>query len=179
MRKSLLLFALLLLFPLCSIAEESISLDVDALIPTACEASVDGGMIALYCGPTQGFYRHEDQALDLGKPYVFFGQFDCWSMVAQGTPDAFGPVGWVESALLEALPEAPELTFEQALSAMVEEDSAITNNPFSLSKENAWSSPIARGEQVIILAQYGDWLYIQTDISDMPARVFLPASAIL
>ena len=179
MRKFLFLFALLLVFPLCILAEESASLGVDVLIPTACEASVDGGMIDLYCGPTQGFYRHEEQALDLGKPYVFFGQFDCWSMVAQGTPDAFGPVGWVESALLEAQPEAPELAFDQALSAMVEEDAVITNAPLSIGEDTAWSTRIARGEEVIILAHYGDWLYIQTDISDMPARVFLPASAIL
>ena len=179
MRKFLFLFALLLVFPLCILAEESASLGVDVLIPTACEASIDGGMIDLYCGPTQGFYRHEEQALDLGKPYVFFGQFDCWSMVAQGTPDAFGPVGWVESALLETLPETPELAFEQALSAMVEEDSVITSDPLSISEDTAWSNPIARGEEVIVLAQYGDWLYVQTELNDMPARVFIPISAIL
>ena len=179
MRKSLLLFALLLIFPLCVSAEEGASLGVDTLIPIACEAESESGVIDLYCGPTQGFYRPDSQTLDLGKPYVFFGQFDCWSMVAQGTPDAFGPVGWVESALLETLPETPELAFEQALSAMVEEDSVITSDPLSISEDTAWSNPIARGEEVIVLAQYGDWLYVQTELNDMPARVFIPISAIL
>lgn len=179
MRKFLFLFALLLIFPLCVSAEEGASLGVDTLIPIACEAESEIGVIDLYCGPTQGFYRPDSQMLDLGKPYVFFGQFDCWSMVAQGTPDAFGPVGWVESALLETLPETPELAFEQALSAMVEEDAVITNAPLSIGEDTAWSTRIARGEEVIILAQYGDWLYIQTSIAEIPARVFIPINTIL
>jgi hypothetical protein len=32
---------------------------------------------------------------------------------------------------------------------------------------------------VIILAQYSDWLYVQTEIDSLPARVFIPAKAIL
>lgn len=177
MRKLLPLFALLLLFPLIAAAQDIAPLGVDMLAPVACEAQAGGSAIDLYCGPTQGFYRVGEEVLDLAKPYVFFGQFDCWAMVAQGTPDAFGPVGWVESALLDALPDAPELAFREAVSAMIEEDAIATNNPLSADSEAI--SALPRGAQVIILAQYGDWLYIQTEIDGLPARVFIPAKTIL
>ena len=177
MRKLLPLFALLMLFPLIAAAQDIDSLGVDTLTPIACEAIVDGPMIDLYCGPTQGFYRAGEETLDLAKPYVFFGQFDCWAMVAQGTPNAFGPVGWVESALLDTLPEAPELAFENAVSAMVEEDATATNNP--LTADSTAITAFPRGTQITILAQYGDWLYVQTEVGNLPARVFIPAKAIL
>jgi len=175
MRKLLFLFALLLIFPLLTLAEDASSLGVDALSPVACDASADGGTIDLYCGPTQGFYRYGEQMLDLGMPYVFFGQFDCWAMVAQGTPDAFGSVGWVESALLESLPDTPELAFDNALAAMVEEDASAVCNLQS----GESLSTLTRGTEVILLAQYGDMLYVQTEIDSLPARVFIPASTIL
>ena len=177
MRKLLSLFALLLLFPLLAIAQDVSSLGVDMLAPVACEAQVEGSMIDLYCGPTQGFYRAGEEALDLAKPYVFFGQFDCWAMVAQGTPDAFGPVGWVESALLDTLPDAPELAFENAVSAMVEEDATATNNP--LTSDSAAIATLPRGTQITILAQYADWLYVQTEVENLPARIFIPANTVL
>ena len=178
MRKLLSLFALLLMLPLCAAAQDVSALDVCVLTPIAFGAVEEGGTPALYCGPTQGSYRVGEQTLDLSKPYVFFGQSDCWAMVAQGTPDAFGPVGWVESALLYALPDAPELSFDNALSAMVEEDASVTNDP--LGEGGApWDTTLARGTDVIVLASFGDWLYVQTEIAGAPARVFIPAGAIL
>ena len=178
MRKLLSLFALLLMLPLCAAAQDVSALDVCVLTPIACSAVEEGGTPALYCGPTQGSYRVGEQTLDLSKPYVFFGQSDCWAMVAQGTPDAFGPVGWVESALLDALPDVPELSFDNALSVMVEEDASVTNDP--LGEGGApWDMTLARGTGVIVLASFGDWLYVQTEIAGAPARVFIPAGAIL
>ena len=177
MRKFLSLFALLLLLPLMASAQDVASLGVDMLTPIACEAQVDGSTIDLYCGPTQGFYRIGEETLDLAKPYVFFGQFDCWSMVAQGTPESFDSVGWVESALLDTLPDTPELAFENAVSAMVEEDAGAVSAPLSSSGEALATLP--RGTQVTILAQYGDWLYVQTGIDSLPARVFIPANTML
>ena len=177
MRKILFLIALLLILPLLSFAEDTSSLGVDVLSPVSCEATTAGSPIALYCGPTQGFYRADEETLDPGKPYVYFGQFDCWSMVAQGTPDAFGPVGWVESALLDTLPDAPELAFENAVSAMVEEDATATNNP--MTADSAAIATLPRGTQITILAQYADWLYVQTEVENLPARIFIPANTVL
>ena len=37
---------------------------------------------------------------------------------------------------------------------------------------------IARGEQVLLLAQYEGWAYVQTEIGETPVRAFLPVSAI-
>ena len=179
MRKLLPLFALLMLLPILAMAEAAAPLGVDTLAPIACEATPEDGTIDLYCGPTQGFYRAGNQALDLGKPYVYFGQFDCWAMVAQGTPDAFGPVGWVESALLETLPDVPELSFESALTAMVEEDALVTNDPLGIAEETSEVYTLVRGTEVIILAEFHNWLYVQTEIDGIPARVFIPTSTIL
>lgn len=179
MRKILFLFALLLLLPLMASAQDIASLGVDTLTPAACQAQEHGSAIDLYCGPTQGFYRAGEETLDLAKPYVFFGQFDCWAMVAQGTPESFGPVGWVECALLDALPDAPELAFHNALTAMIEEDTALTNNPLSFIQDTPSAHTLARGTEVIILAQMDDWLYIQTEIDAVPARMFIRASALL
>ena len=175
MRKLLFLFALLLIFPLLAMAEDASALGVDVLSPIACGATADGCTLDLYCGPTQGFYRHDNQTLDLGSPYVFFGQFDCWAMVAQGTPDAFGPVGWVESALLETLPDTPELAFGNALAAMVEEDAPAVCD--LQSRECMFT--LTHGTEVILLAQYGDMLYVQSEIDGLPARVFIPANTVL
>ena len=178
MRKLLSLFALLLVLPLCAAAQDASALDVCILTPVAFSAAEEGGTPALYCGPTQGSYRIGEQTLDLSKPYVFFGQSDCWAMVAQGTPDAFGPVGWVESALLDVLPDDPELSFDDALAAMVEEDAPVTNDPLGAGSEQ-WDLTLPRGTEVVVLASFGDWLYIQTEISGRPARVFIPAGSIL
>lgn len=179
MKKSLcalLLLALLALAPaaLC----EDASIDVGFLIPAALNVTEESGPVALYCGPTQGFYRHNEQTIDLSAPFVCFGQYDCWAMVAAGTPESFGPVGWVESALLGDLTGVPQLSFDDALSAMVEETAPMTNDPFFLS-DAVWTSALPRGAEVTLLAQYGDWLYVQTSIGDIPARVFIPLSSVL
>ena len=175
MRKLLPLFALLLMLPLCAAAQDASALDVCVLIPVAFSAAEEGGTPALYCGPTQGSYRTSEQTLDLSKPYVFFGQSDCWAMVAQGTPEDMGAIGWIESAAA-ALPEEPQLGFDDALSAMVEEDTFLTVTPFA--DAPAGLCAIARGEQVLLLAQYEGWAYVQTEIGETPVRAFLPVSAI-
>ena len=132
MRKLLPLFALLLMLPLYAAAQDVSALDVCVLTPIAFGAVEEGGTPALYCGPTQGSYHFGEQTLDLSKPYVFFGQSDCW----------------------------------------------VTNDP--LGEGGApWDTTLARGRQGIVLAAFGDWLYVQTEIAGAPARVFIPAGAIL
>ena len=91
--KSMLAALLLCLLLSCAALGES----AGALTPMERSPEADGQVLDLYCGPTQGFYRHGGQTLDTGKPYVLFGQYDCWAMAAQGTAESFGPVGWVEA----------------------------------------------------------------------------------
>ncbi|MBP3656367.1 MAG: hypothetical protein J6K32_06695 [Clostridia bacterium] len=183
MKKYALMLLLLALFcaPLCAWAQtdSASALGLNALVPAAMPAQEDSAMIPLYCGPTQGFYRHGEQALDLTQPYVLFGQHDCWAMAAQGTPDAFGPVGWVEAASLPIAADAPSLAFEEALVAMIEEDAPLTNDPHGLCPQDAWSVTLPRGAQVILLAAMGDWVYIQADLSGTPVRAFIPAACVL
>lgn len=150
--------------------------------PLACVQmpTMDGSEpIPLYCGPTQGFYRHGEQTLDLSQPYVLFGYSDCWAMAAQGTPEAFGPVGYVEAAALPLDESAPVLAFEDALPAMIEDDAPATDNPLAVDPYLNWSITLPRGEQVIVLAALDDWLYVQCEIGNAPARVFVPAACVL
>ena len=160
-----------LMIPVLACGED---LGVTALEPIAMPAEADAQVLELYCGPTQGFHREAGQTLDTGKDYVIFGQYDCWAMAAQGTPDAFGPVGWVEAGSLENLPYDPQLAFEDALVVTVEEEAILTND---------FENTIVRavpGTTVTLLAQLGDWGYVQAEFDDMlPIRAFIPMSAIL
>lgn len=171
---SMLLLALLLALALPACAEE---LDIGALTPTACPAASDEALpIDLYLGPTQGFYRDGEATLDAGAPFVYFGQYDCWAMVAQGTPEEMGAVGWIESAAID-LPQTPQLGFDDALEAMVEENTFLTAAP--LAEEPEALCDIARGTKVLLLAQMDGWAYVQSELDGMPIRAFLPVSAIL
>ena len=170
---------LALLAMLCAIAAVSLAADtfgVYTLVPSICPSSEGDGSADLYFGPTQGYLHEDGLTLDLTGPYVFFGQVDCWAMVAAGTPERFGPVGWVEAAAAN-FPEAPLLSFDDALPVMVEEDTFLTADP--LSDSPASLCDVARGTQVLLLAHLGDWGYVQAEADGTPVRAFLPLSAIL
>lgn len=169
---SLLSLSFALMLPAC--AQE---LDISTLTPVECEAvSEELEPTALYCGPTQGFLREEDATFDANDPFVYFGQYDCWAMVAAGTLEEMGAIGWIENAYT-ALPETPELAFDDALSAMIEEDTFLTVTPFA--EEPQSLGTIVRGTQVTLLAQMGDWAYVQTEMDEMPVRAFVPVSSVL
>lgn len=148
------------------------------LTPIPMPPEADAQTLDLYCGPTQGFYRHGGQTLDTGSDFVVFGQYDCWAMAAQGTPDSFGPVGWVEAGSLAGLPYEPQLGFDDSFAAMIEETAPLTNDPLGVDPETDWTASLERGAQVIVLAQYGDWLYVQAEIEDTPVRAFVPKGCI-
>lgn len=177
MCKRFALFLLLLTLPFALAHAEGI--DVYTLAPVAVMPATKCAeqTAELYCGPTQGSYRPEEQTIDLSLPYVYFGQHDSWAMVAQGSVDAFGPVGWVEAALIDA-PYEPQLTFEDGFAAMVEETAALTNDPFGHAFGAALPLSLERGAQVSVLAQYEGWLYVQAEIADTPVRAFIPAECI-
>lgn len=174
MKKLVLTLALLLSLALPACAQE---LEIGALAPVAMDAAYgEPTPVDLYCGPTMGFYRDGEAVIDLGEPFVYFGQYDCWSMVAPGTPEAMGAVGWIESAAA-TLPEEPQLGFDDALLAMVEEDTFLTITPLAETADPLCT--LERGAQVLLLAQLGDWAYVQAEIDGTPVRAFLPVSAIL
>jgi len=173
---SILILALLLCLALpCFAAADGI--EISALTPLPMTPAAESQALDLYCGPTQGFYRHVNQTLDISTPYVYFGQYDCWAMVAQGTPDSFGPVGWVEAALLAELPAEPLLAFEDGLQVTVEDEAALTNDP--MNPDAVIIIRIVPGTVVTLLAAYGDYAYVQAELSDIdPVRAFIPMSAI-
>ena len=152
-------------------------LEIGTLLPTVLPAQQETGVTALYFGPTQGFLREGGTALDTGEPFVCFGQADCWAMVAPGTPEDFGPVGWIEAAALNPLDGAPELTFSDALEVMIEEDAPLTADP--LHADTPALATLPRGVRVLLLARCGDWGYVQTELSGTPVRAFVPMAAIL
>lgn len=160
---------LCLLLPMLALGES-----MDTLVPAQMFAEAEGQMLDLYCGPTQGFYRHEGQTLDTGKPYVLFGQYDCWAMAAQGTKDSFGPVGWVEAGSIAGIPYEPQLGFEDSFAAMIEETAPMTDNPLAENPFEGWTAVLEPGTQVTVLSQLGDWLYVQAEIENSPVRAFIP-----
>lgn len=164
---------LCLLLPVCALCES-----MDALIPLDMPPETEGQLLDLYCGPTQGFYRHEGQMLDTGKPYVLFGQYDCWAMAAQGTKDSFGPVGWVEAGSIAGIPYEPQLGFEDGFAAMIEETAPMTDNPLAENSFDGWTAALEPGTQVTVLSKLGDWLYVQAEIEGTPARAFIPMNTI-
>lgn len=166
---------LCLLLPCCVLGE---SADVSVLVPMAMSPEADGQVLDLYCGPTQGFYRQDGQTLDTGKPYVLFGQYDCWAMAAQGTKDAFGPVGWVEAGSITDIPYQPQLGFEDGFAAMIEETAPMTDNPFAENPFEGWSAALEPGTSIIVLAQLDGWLYVQSEIDGTPVRAFIQATTV-
>lgn len=169
--KMMALMLLILTLPAIGVCED---LGVTALEPVAMAVDAEAQTLELFCGPTQGFYRYEEQTLDTGKDYVVFGQYDCWAMAAQGTPEAFGPVGWVEASAIENLPYDPQLAFDDALVVTVEDEAILTND-----FENAIVR-VVPGTQVTLLAHFGDWGYVQAEFDDMlPIRAFIPMSSVL
>lgn len=152
-------------------------LEIGTLLPTVLPSQQETGVTALYFGPTQGFLREGEAALDTGEPFVCFGQADCWAMVAPGTPEDFGPVGWIESAALDTRDSAAELTFDDALEVMIEDEAPLTADP--LHGDTPALATLPRGTRVLLLARYGDWGYVQTELGGVPVRAFVPMAAIL
>ena len=172
--KSMLAALLLCLLLPCAALGES----AGALTPMERSPEADGQVLDLYCGPTQGFYRHGGQTLDTGKPYVLFGQYDCWAMAAQGTAESFGPVGWVEAGSIADIPYEPQLGFADGFAAMVEETAYLTDNPLAEDPFAGWTAALEPGASIIVLAQYGDWLYVQAELEDAPVRAFIQANTV-
>lgn len=171
-KRVLSLFLLLTLACMPALAQE---IELSPLTPASMPAAALDEPVALYCGPTQGFYRHAEQTIDLSQPFVCFGQYDCWTMVAQGTPGAFGPVGWIEGGLFDEA-DVPDLSFEDGFAAMVEETAPMTDDPQR--PDQPWEISLPRGTQITVLAGYGDWLYVQAEIEDSPVRAFVPKDCI-
>ena len=163
---------------LCLALTPAVAEDVFTLVPVQMPVEAEAQELALYCGPTQGFYRHAGQTLDTGAPYVVFGQYDCWAMAAQGTAEAFGPVGWVEAGSIPEIPYEPQLGFEDGFAAMVEETAPMTDNPLAEDPFDGWTAALEPGTPIIVLAQYGDWLYVQSELEDMPVRAFIMADTV-
>ena len=173
-----LLALLLLILPLQSALAEADDLGVTVLTPALHEPACEGSLPApVYCGPTQSAYRHGNLTLNPDEPYVYFGQHDCWAMVALGTTEAPGPVGWVEAALLDA-PDEPDLRFADSVWVMIEEDTFLTDEP-DASGEPPVLYDVARGTWVLLLARYGGWGYVQLDLEDTFYRAFLPLASFL
>lgn len=164
------IFTLLLLFAGSAAAKIP---DLDVLVPEAAECAGESYEVPMYAGPTVQ-YMQLDAVLDPSESFVCFGQNDCWTMVAQGTPDNFGPVGWVETAAIPAQ-DCAVLLFENQLAAMVEEDAPLTFVPASDAPSQL---TLHHGDPIQILGRYESFLYIETNKEDLPIRGFVPESTV-
>jgi len=173
--KIMLAAMLICLLPCAALGEDT---GAAVLEPLEMKSETEGQVLDLYCGPTQGFYRPGEQTLNTGEPYVLFGQYDCWALVAQGTKSSFGPIGWVEAGSITDIPYEPQLSFEDGFSAMIEETAQASDNPLADEPFAGWTAVLEPSTQVTVLAQLGDWLYVQAEIEETPARVFVKADTI-
>lgn len=173
--KMILAVFLICLIPFSAFAEETAIGDLTTIVM---EPETEGQILDLYCGPTQGFYRHDAQVLDTGKPYAYFGQYDCWAMVAQDSGHSFGPIGWVEAGAIPDIPYEPQLAFEDGFAAMIEEPAPLTNDPLAENPFEGWTLHLEPGTQIVVLAQLNDWLYIQAEVEDTPIRAFIQMNTV-
>lgn len=173
--KIMLAAMLVCLLPCAALCQDA---DLFILEPIEMATETNGQVLDLYCGPTQGFYRQGAQTLDTGKPYVLFGQYDCWAMAAQGTKDDFGPIGWVEAGSITDIPYDPQLGFEDGFAAMVEETAQLTDNPLAENPFDGWTVSLEAGTQITVLAQLGDWIYVQAELEDTPIRAFIKTNTV-
>ena len=72
-----------------------------------------------------------------------------------------------------AAPEIPE-----AVRTLVPETAAVTDNPMADNPFEGWVVQLAPGTEITVLAAYGDWLYVQCELEDTPARVFIKADTV-
>ncbi|MBQ9008685.1 MAG: hypothetical protein IJ088_05065 [Clostridia bacterium] len=167
-----LFFAFLLLLTVSAAAQIP---DLDVLVPETAECADESCEIPLYAGPTVQFAQIPDAILDPSRPFVCFGQSDSWTMVAEGSPDSFGPVGWVQTASVPAQ-TCGELLFENQLAAMVEEDAPLTFTP------GGDNVPVFvtlhHGDAIRILGRYDSFLYVEAETGDLPVRGFVPESSV-
>lgn len=170
MKKRLAAFVLMLLLPLLGKAE---SLELPPLVPQAAQTESSSRLLPLQSGPTVIFLP-AGETVDLHSPYVVFGQEDSWTMIAQGSEEAFGPVGYVQTAALN-LSDVPPLTLDP-LPAMLEEDAPLTLSPQGA---EAPFAQLRRGHALQLLFTWGEFIYVQCDLSSGPARGFIPLHTIL
>ena len=172
----LLFLCLLLLSCICfSASAETPDLGVYTLDPVPLPGVEGAPCVPLRCGPTAQFPGCGDE-IDLSSPFLFFGQADCWAMVAAGSAEEPGPVGWIESAACD-LPAGPELLFEDAVPVTVMEDTFLTLQPLAVDPPRF--AEITEGTQPVVLAVFGGWAYVQLETGDAPVRAFLPLSSFL
>ena len=171
-----LFFCLACLLCLCAAAAaEDAGLGVFTRQCTEMPGEAGAVPVPMQCGPTEQFLPAGTE-IDLSAPYVFFGQADCWAMVAPGSAGGYGAVGWVPSAAA-AFPDGPELLFEDAVPVTVMEDTFLTLEP--LAETPAQLCEVKEGAQPVVLAVCGGWAYVQTETGGAPVRAFLPLSSFL
>ena len=168
-------FCLLILSILLSVSGLAAIPDIMELSPAAGICVEEAVQLPLYAGPTVQYMQIDGVQLDPSKPYVCFGQSDSWTMAAQGTPDSFGPVGWIETAAVQGIME-PELSFADRLPAMLEEEAALSFVPDGSPADACLT--LARGTSLQILGRIGDALYIETETDGTVVRGFVTESAV-
>ncbi len=172
MKRFFAVFFLLLLFPLCGLCMEW---GVSELTPVACEGLDDGEICPLLFGPTFIFYHQEDASFDFTQPFVYFGTIESWSMVASGTPDSFGPVGWVPLFPVDLSPASP-YERELALPVYLLQETPCLASP---SEDASVLGMLSPENEYLLLATYQEYGYIEGVLSESPVRAFIPLNAIL
>ena len=135
-----------------------------------------GRQYPVYLGPGEAYARSAD-----GKGQVstngwiqVFGEYDGYIMIQYGISAKRFRVGWIDAGALPGSAQVPALSFVNEEQVLLQ-DCAMTDDPFM---SRTAIAQLEAGMQVTALADFGDYLYIETTVDGQTVWGFVPADAI-
>jgi len=130
----------------------------------------------VYLGPGEAYARSGD-----GKGQVstngwiqVFGEYDGQIMIQYSISANRFRIGWIDASALPEGTNVPQLAFDN-LTQTILEDCALTDDPI---KSRTQIATLKAGAQVISLADFGGFFYIEVELSGETVWGFVPEDAI-
>lgn len=135
-----------------------------------------GQSYPVYLGPGEAYARSGD-----GKGQVstngwiqVFGAYDGQIMIQYSISADRFRIGWIDASALPKGADVPQLAFDN-LPQTITEDCALTDDPI---KSRTAMAQLKAGTQVVSLADFGDFFYIEVELNGETVWGFVPADAI-
>lgn len=124
-----------------------------------------GNRYAVYSGPGEDYLRGANgkAAVSTNAPIQVFASENEWIMIEYAVDRDHHRIGWIQEKSIEFDTLVNELP-PCYCSAMLEEGAIITDDPF-YSKASLQTFPMEI--EVYVLAQLGDWIYIESNSGDL------------
>lgn len=135
-----------------------------------------GQKYPVYLGPGEAYARSGD-----GKGQVstngwiqVFGEYDGQIMIQYSISADRFRIGWIDASALPKGASVPQLAFDN-LTQTIMEDCALTDDPISSQTQ---IGRLKAGTQVISLADFAEFFYIEVELNGETVWGFVPADAI-